>query len=353
MKRRYFPGLNTLRLFAALSVIHSHLPGSSFSDVGGLFFLDGLNAVTLFFVLSGFLITYLLLEEHDRTGDVDVKGFYVRRILRIWPLYFFIIGLTALLLPTVMPLPVDLLAILLLSGQVTRILGYRSALGHLWSIGIEEWFYAVWPWVVKCRHLIFISVLVLCARPLIALLIAPSALWQQTPDGLAGLILELRFECMAIGGLGAVLCYRNHPLLKQIYRLEVPALLLFGLIILFADGYTGILFDDIASVVFMVMIVCLATKPRPRVSLEHRFLRYLGDRSYGLYLFHLPVLYLVEHEFESYAPTSLKTFTGNAALFVITVSVSLLLAICSYHYLETPFLRLKSRYRRVLVTASP
>ncbi len=93
----YFPGLNGLRFLAAISVVVVHL--NQFKDYFGTaspiflpkFLLNGNDAVTLFFVLSGFLITYLMFVEYQQTHDISVRSFYTRRILRIWPLYYFIV----------------------------------------------------------------------------------------------------------------------------------------------------------------------------------------------------------------------------------------------------------------------
>ena len=113
-KHIYFSGLNGLRFFAALAVIITHIelikeqmefPGLH-SKNKIVFELGGLGVV-FFFVLSGFLITYLLLKEKEQTGTINVKKFYLRRILRIWPLYFLIVALGFFVLPhfTFMELP--------------------------------------------------------------------------------------------------------------------------------------------------------------------------------------------------------------------------------------------------------
>ena len=97
--RVHFPGLNGLRFYAAVSVLVQHaegLPvrcGMEKTSVLNHAFLPGTEAVNLFFVLSGFLITFLLLTEQDRSGDINVRKFYLRRALRIWPLYFLIVFL--------------------------------------------------------------------------------------------------------------------------------------------------------------------------------------------------------------------------------------------------------------------
>jgi peptidoglycan/LPS O-acetylase OafA/YrhL len=100
----FFEGLNALRFFAALLVVLHHAETlrkdnglSNFESFG--LFRNGGNAVTFFFVLSGFLITYLLLKEDGKSGTISIKGFYLRRVLRIWPLYFLLVILGTLVMP--------------------------------------------------------------------------------------------------------------------------------------------------------------------------------------------------------------------------------------------------------------
>ena len=100
----YFSGLNALRFFAAYFVLLHH--GETIRAKFGLpnfeaysFFRNGMIAVSVFFVLSGFLITYLLLDEIQRTNDVSIKKFYSRRILRIWPLYYLLVFIGLALIP--------------------------------------------------------------------------------------------------------------------------------------------------------------------------------------------------------------------------------------------------------------
>ena len=106
--RVYFPNLNGVRFLAALVVIIHHVEMGKFwfgqpniydkSFVGGVF---GQLGIIMFFVLSGFLITYLLLEEHRKTGTISIKDFYIRRMLRIWPVYYLIVILGFFVFPQI------------------------------------------------------------------------------------------------------------------------------------------------------------------------------------------------------------------------------------------------------------
>ena len=167
--KRYFPNLNGIRCIAALLVVFHHLEQAkhafgidNFYDVT-IIKHAGRLGVGLFFVLSGFLITYLLLEEKGRFGDVDAKKFYLRRVFRIWPIYFLIIGLSFFVFPhidllyfpganeklahNVAPRLALLLLVLPNYAFVLYDLPYWCA--QTWSIGVEEQFYYLWPWIIK------------------------------------------------------------------------------------------------------------------------------------------------------------------------------------------------------------
>ncbi|MES1210740.1 MAG: acyltransferase, partial [Acidobacteriota bacterium] len=148
----HFPGLNSLRFYAAFCVLLGHIPLNQASlgipnpHYGAIFF-RGAPAVCFFFSLSGFLITWLLLKEIRKTGGVDVRSFYLRRICRIWPLYFLIVffGLAFynLLLPRIgIHYPVEysiplalLLYVFLLPNLMNSLYTVGGILNPLWSIG--------------------------------------------------------------------------------------------------------------------------------------------------------------------------------------------------------------------------
>jgi peptidoglycan/LPS O-acetylase OafA/YrhL len=166
----YRPELDVLRFFAFLAVFLFHfnhpidfyvkhgIPRAIAVPVTSVI-EAGVFGVDLFFVLSAYLITELLFREKDLTGRLDVKGFYMRRILRIWPLYFFYIGLA--LIPAFNPGHVFTfgyaVAFLLLAGNWSVIAwGWpiHSIIGPLWTVSIEEQFYLLWPPIVRrlSRH---------------------------------------------------------------------------------------------------------------------------------------------------------------------------------------------------------
>jgi len=164
----YFPGLNGLRFIAAFVVVLDHIeqiktwfglpPAAFLADWGNA---TGDYAVTLFFALSGFLITYLLLAEQRQTGTIHIRKFYLRRILRIWPLYYLLVLIGFAALPPLIagdyagprgPYTLTgLLIHLLFAPNLAPFLGVVvPGISHLWTIGVEEQFYLAWPPLLPC-----------------------------------------------------------------------------------------------------------------------------------------------------------------------------------------------------------
>ena len=168
--RIHFKGLNAVRFLAAAVVAIAHAsvllmwePSTyphGLGEIPNVARSGGLNpetaklAVICFFVLSGFLITYLLLAEEARTGAISIRAFYLRRILRIWPLYYLLVLCGFLLLPHVsllgLPIPpvhehswwLEFALYMTVFPNLAVPVPY---LAHLWSIGVEEQFYILWP----------------------------------------------------------------------------------------------------------------------------------------------------------------------------------------------------------------
>lgn len=347
-KPDYFPGLNALRAYAALSVVIYHVGNSAVGvyrmrpdTLGWMqqFVLHGYDAVTLFFVLSGFLITYLLFREQDQTGAISVRRFYLRRALRIYPLYYAVVLAGFVVIPVLLGdgyqavySPASSLPLVLVMLPNLTALG--GLIAHLWSIGVEEQFYLVLPLIFRIRHLFVpAAIAVIVLKLLIGLwdTLAPS------PE-LHGIVLWFRFECMAVGVLGAWLYVRHQEALHILYRKSVQwlAWFAFGLFV-FVDPPVNAVWNLLTSAVFLVIILNVATNPQPVLRLERPVYRWLGDRSYGIYMLHYPVLFLV------YVFATPLTADYSEAVLIATLALTLFAAHLSHHYLEAPFLRLKDR----------
>jgi peptidoglycan/LPS O-acetylase OafA/YrhL len=350
----HFPNLNALRIYAAVCVVIAHiaLNFAEFRAVAAQYawlealILDAQTAVSLFFVLSGFLITYLLLAERERHGAISIRRFYLRRILRIWPLYYLIAVVGFLLLPPLLGPEYFLYnaparSILLVVFMLPNFVGPLGPLGHLWTIGLEEQFYLVWPWAARRESLLL---KVIFGVIFIKLALAP-VVYAFNNDAILIFFLGMRFECMALGGLAAWLYHRRHPLLRWLY--SRPTLLLVGtgmLYLLLVDVPVTALNNALVGTLFAVLILNLATHPRLPVRLQGPVWETLGNLSYGVYMFHFPLLYVV-----LYGMRALGIPEGDATnvlLYAITLGGTFLLAGLSYRFFEKPFLALKGRLAR-------
>jgi len=370
-KRVYLPGLDALRFFAALAVIVAHI--ELLKDQLGLQsaykFMLRLNlgglGVYFFFVLSGFLITYLLIHEKEKIGKIEIKQFYIRRILRIWPLYFLITVLGLFVLPhfEMMHIPwlqqfFDanwrsniILFCLMLPNVALAFMPAVPHIGQLWSIGVEEQFYLVWPVLFsKTKSLIKLILigigLILLVKVLFVLFLKFEVL--PTTDftlGIKKLIAMSKFECMLTGGLGAfVLKNKKQTWLKILFNKYV---LLFTVCLLpFLSYYCPTYLDDLIhlpyAVLFLILILNVSSNPKSFVKLENDVFGFLGKISYGLYMYHMMIIVFViqiakKFEFE------LSPFF-NWSIYPAIIGLSILISWLSFKYFETPFLTLKKKY---------
>jgi peptidoglycan/LPS O-acetylase OafA/YrhL len=341
--RFYLPQLDGLRFLAFAAVFcHHFFPYKS----GGNPWLVAMGeagrlGVDLFFVLSSFLITSLLLREKDERGQIDVPAFWVRRILRIWPLYFaFVIGTAVFERP----------AWWYLAGLLTFTMNwtvrggfYPSVTAPLWSICIEEQFYFSWPLLVRwvprrslpwvCLGMIVVTLTTRAALVRLGLDASAQAIWVNT---------VARLDPLAIGGLIA-LAWARRPWTLPPGTHWLALLGASGTLTMLA--HPGIVPVPSVHQIWtylvssMVLgIVVGATLGSGHGLLPSRPLVYLGRISYGLYVFHVPVLTVLEPVW------GLVRYFGSFPLaFGLTVAVAAL----SYRFLEQPFLRLKERFTYV------
>lgn len=362
MATTHLPGLNGLRAISALAVVLSHLVLSL--DSFGLdrkllgTFRDGTArgsdlatfGVTIFFTLSGFLITTLLLQEQERTGTVSVGRFYMRRILRIWPLYYTYIGIAILtLILCARPWdPHGLPFYLLLLANVPRMFGGEIPLiDHLWSIGVEEQFYLLWPLLVLSigdRRKLGYTMFMVLAVMLAGLLVARFALQPagiMTPSIILG---TSRFQCMLIGCSAAIVHASGAPWFGRIFRSKGLRLLAWASMASIAFNRfpaPAFIANELVSVITVVLIIDQIAVPRALVPMENRVLDLLGRVSYSTYVWHPLVIFLLSR---SVPFAALDVPLRYPAVFLATLSGTLAVAWLSYRYIESPILRLKDRY---------
>ncbi len=364
----HFPGLDSLRAYAALFVVIGHVPLNQASlglpnpHYGALFF-RGATAVSFFFTLSGFLITYLLLGEQARRGRIDVKAFYLRRVLRIWPLYYTVVLCGLLfynaLLPRLgiayevrYPLPLAAaLYVLFLPNLMNSLYAVGGILNPTWSIGIEEQFYLSWaPALRRWHHRLPALAAAVLVASLATFLLSPLAVGEV---GWAPKFLDqLKFHFMAAGALAAwaLFHHRERLLASPVFRRPWLQGLL-GLLVVqfyFVDVFhfgrnTAELFQ---LALYPWLLVEIGANPARRLPLTNRPAEYLGRISYGLYMLHMPVVYAT-----SWLLARSGWLRGHLLLYVLAyyglaLGLTVGVAALSYRYLETPILRLKERFSR-------
>ncbi len=349
------PELDGLRGIAILAVMIFHFGATPLSPGSFRKVLEiGWSGVDLFFVLSGFLITGILLRTKERSRYFF--NFYTRRTLRIFPLYY---GCLVLLFLVVLPL-VRSGPVLALRADAPwywlHLSNFRTAwgpfsgsfVGHFWSLAVEEQFYLVWPLIVLLlpeRALLWTCLAVPVASCIVRSLPPLQTLERAYPDFLYR-ITFFRLDGLALGAAAAVLA--RHPRLIQraapVARVLLPLSLAALGAIIFADQsalfrgrwMSSFGFSVIATIFAAVLFLTVTRAIDGRV-FRAGWLRSFGTYSYGMYMFHAPVLTLM--------PKLLHVGSILGSVLFVTVFVPLCYAVAwlSWHVYEIRFLKLKER----------
>jgi peptidoglycan/LPS O-acetylase OafA/YrhL len=350
---RRIRSLDGWRALGAVLVLVSHAPFTAGFPQRYAYALttvfDGELGVRVFFVLSGFLITYLLVQEADATGSVSLKRFYIRRALRILPIYFTYLAVLGLL--TVLGLYQDALSSWIGSLTFTRnMLGRgQSATIQLWSLAVEEQFYLLWPMLLvtfalwrRPRAFISVSMLVIAACPILrATLMSPPG--GSLVDRLFGRQSGLMYaDSLIVGCLGAFLVRRcenvpaafEAPLIKGF----AIACVVGGRILQLAPApaWLGALIPSVQAVAIMFLIWGTAFHPPGVLSraLNLRLVVLVGTLSYSIYVWH--VLFV-----SNFTPRLADYWTHDWKWWM---PCGVAVAAVSYYGVERPFLELKARY---------
>jgi peptidoglycan/LPS O-acetylase OafA/YrhL len=322
LSKREIPSLNGLRGIAALAVAIWH-----YLDQWKLSYLfPGPFAVTLFFELSGLLITWLLLNEMEQTGGLDRRRFYLRRALRLFPVFYVVWALCRF----AGPFAGSWAYFFYLGDYYTAIRQNYSVMTQAWSLGVEEKFYLLWPFIlagVRRPMLIKILVGVLIVEPLYRAILSSAGFRTYT-----WFAFDTRLDPIVLGCLIAVFAKQGWIAPKWLSHSITPILALFLVFV----------FQRIPDLVtYLLAIILVSVICRPTTFLNSRIIRYFGAISYSLYLCH------------GYARDSLwqRTF-GNvhfshwSLALVSQLAVAIALASVLHFSVERPFLRLKNRLRR-------
>lgn len=370
-RSRYIPALDGIRTFAVLIVVLYHL--------GFTWAQGGFQGVTIFFVLSGYLITRLLRIEFARTGTIDLKSFWTRRIRRLVPATITLIVVVAVLctffnhvmLTKMRP---DILPSLLFFNnwwQIFNNVSYFGALGdpspltHFWSLSIEEQFYVVWPLLhfgARRRPIRVVAIVLAIASALeMALLynpaVDPSRVYYGTDTRAFAMLFGAWLAFVPTRAMNPFLDHGHHghrgarglqargadgrtsdprqSLLRR-YALDIAgAAALAGLVLLvvYTNGYTAFTYrgGTVLAAALSVVLVAACVQPDGILARVFAFkpLVWLGQRSYSIYLWHFPLFALMN-------PVGDVT-ARPWWVYLIECGIVLVAAELSYRFIETPF----------------
>ncbi|OIK63279.1 acyltransferase family protein [Oenococcus oeni] len=358
-KSSFIPGIEGLRAFSVIGVILFHLWPKIFAG--------GFAGVTVFFVISGFLMIRIILNEFYERGRFRIKRFYSRRFWRLYPAFIVMIFLTTAVLAVAFPEGLFGIRGSLLSNifyvnnwyQIANSLSYFAASAHwsvfthLWSLSVEAQFYLFWPLLLSLilyfgdkrwqLALIVPTIFALISTTLFAILYSPIS----TNRAYYG--TDTRVFSFIIGGIVAIfMSLAASPYCpKQITRILIffkktsvylISLSLLGLIALFilANGvqawvyYFGML---LLSIFTAILIFYLSSNPQSEFGLlmGNRYFRYIGSRSYSIYLYQLPIMMIIERIFP------VVSLLDDILRSITSVLIILFVSELSYRLIEMPF----------------
>ena len=375
----FLKGLNELRAVAALGVLVHHIEllkyddrNASLNDTYSLannahfhHFIQSLgkHSVYFFFVLSGFLITHLIIREKNKFGVFDFQKFYMRRVLRIWPLYYIIIGLSLFVIPFISAyfslfeiFPNTYYKAVLATDYsspktILYYLGFLSNYGlsegitlvggsQTWSVSIEEQFYLFWP---------VLLLFVFRSRPYLWLLSSIILIFILNFFLKVDFFAVFRYEYLFIGCIGGLFINSSYfkkisPIIdkKIFYIINLLIILILSFFSVF-DKYTQSFVISIFFLSFIILTVNNHFYFRSKIFDE------MGKISYGIYMYHPFIMFLVFPVLEYLKTLIFSVNSGGAMIFllvmqyILTIGITLFISYFSYNYIEKKFLLLKEK----------
>lgn len=354
---KYFYTFDTFRFISFLLVFLCHLPLIPESSALNYFTKSGGIGVCFFFFLSGFLISYKLIVENKNEKKINLKNFFLRRILRIWPLYYLMV-LFAFATPHILKIlnlpssdegytPTWILNILFLDNykmMITQSHPNISPLWVMWSLCVEEHFYLIWGIVfffLRNKYIptfLIISILIANVTRIIFNIYDIS-----TSDVFSNL------DYFSVGGLLAFTLVYKKSLIDKMNHIKIGYKYLTAIgcfvTILFISNYShhykiSFLLSPIClNILFIILLALTLCSQHPlRINKNNLFNR-LGKYTYGLYMYHTIIINLFLQLNNQYFCSD-----NYIAFFFIALFVSIVVAILSYYIYEKPFLNLKKYF---------
>lgn len=351
IKQPQLPCLDGLRAIAILLVVWHHT-GGSVSDFWWL--RGGYHGVTLFFGISGFLITFLLERERSRFGRLSLGKFYARRALRIFPLYYIVLGVYCVIVPIMESSELRREGFW---GNLPFFLSYSSnwfvgredggtVFFFSWSLATEEQYYLVWPVVL----------LIFSRRIAAAVCLSGLLLGVGVKLVFAPIVGQSAFVCVVLASISPAICIGSLFGLAASSRsgfswlafVFSSCVVRFGLVLLALIAVAAELPEAIVGAVLATTVVGLVLGSGVVIKrvLEFPALAWVGQRCYGIYLWHLLCknAVLIGAGVLGVRP---RISGGGAGLFCLTLALSLVVAAVSYRWIESPLLALKKRFHPV------
>lgn len=377
----HFRGFSEIRAIAALLVLFHHiellkkrhsLPSLFDNDLLGSFIANaGKNGVYLFFVLSGFLITFLLLKEKELTGNISIKKFYLRRILRIWPLYYFIVLLSFCVLYFIHTQTgyfdsntyahklleqlnnhywFPLILFLLFLPNLALSMGYAvPGASQAWSVGVEEQFYILWPFLIKFFQKTMIAFLIgIIVTKILMNIYLSNILFKLEINSVMGIpasafvhfFKSFRIEYMGIGGLFAFFYFKKNIYLFKLleHKLTLVGCILLVILLILKPSHQ---LPFVISCGLLITSIAIQKNKLSKINPLDK----IGKVSYGIYMYHPLVIYLL---FPLIGLFSIQNiYLINCYLYLSIVPISIAISILSYNFFEKPFLLKKEKLATV------
>jgi peptidoglycan/LPS O-acetylase OafA/YrhL len=342
----HFGSLDGLRFLSIVPVVWHHSTARPLEGILG----RGPLGVDLFFCISGFLITTLMIRERESTGRIAIGRFYARRSLRIFPLYYVVLSLyvarAALFLPAgpqrehfFRSLP--FYATYTSNWFVDFAVPFPIIFSFAWSLATEEQFYAFWPWIMARARWVAVPVAVAS----LLLITTQCVQWGLLtsvlgPGGLARRIAGSVSSPMCMGILLSLALHerRSFGILWRSLGWRWSAPFLLGALLLLAGAKSDPLLAIRLTMTLLVGACCIRPDHRLAAFTHAPWVRWIGKVSYGIYLLHVAAVTAARH----ILPDAMRS---APLVFVVAFGASVAAASASYRWLEQPFLRMRDLFR--------
>lgn len=354
---KHYPALDGLRGLAILLVVVYH----NFGFINYFFF--GWLGVDLFFVLSGFLITTILIRTVNQQHYL--RNFYMRRVLRIFPLYYACLILFLVILPRIGILSQELAYYRQHSWWLWSYLQNwlyifnpshdTTMLHHFWSLAVEEQFYLLWPlvilWVRKPAYL-----LLLLAITLLLVMGIRVVVWNQHIENLAyfNFYTFSRIDGICIGSMLALVRIIDTQWITRYNTVLVLGFAAINFAFFFINRYSGFNFPFVAIIGYttfafmLALLVNEALEDRNKVVkllFDNTIMRFFGRISYGFYVFHWPVYLIIAPRLAGFFESYLSPRLSLTSASLLSTALAVVISVFSYRYFESFFIRKKKAYQ--------